>query len=166
MRPDDLSGLCTPNPWPIPLRPCFILLFVAKRPVRSSTVDQQEEPSAVGPICGFILANGKHSFISLLRWGLVDITLVSRPLVSFALLCYTSVIPLPTLFSIHVRYPSYRRISTLTLFSPVYTVTSAPLLRSNKSRWLLRYIRRRLPIHSWTLNRNTHLRNLIALRTR
>jgi hypothetical protein len=131
-----------------------------------STVDQQEEPSAVGPICGFILANGKHSFISLLRWGLVDITLVSRPLVSFALLCYTSVIPLPTLFSIHVRYPSYRRISTLTLFSPVYTVTSAPLLRSNKSRWLLRYIRRRLPIHSWTLNRNTHLRNLIPLRTR
>jgi hypothetical protein len=54
-----------------------------------STADQQEEPSAVGPICGFILANGKHSFISLLRWGLVNITLVSRPLVSFALLCAT-----------------------------------------------------------------------------
>jgi hypothetical protein len=35
MRPDDLSGLCTLDPWPVPLRPCFILLFVAKRPVRS-----------------------------------------------------------------------------------------------------------------------------------
>jgi hypothetical protein len=112
--------------------------------------------SAVGPIYGFILANGKHSFISLLPSSLVDIR--CHP-AHFCLLCFLPcAAPLSLLciprslaftFAIPIDLVAFRRLHSFHLCIPLQCVNLevpvATLYSSSTS------------LHSWTLNRNTHV---------